>query len=293
MESWHTLGTPDGATLAYRRWHHAGNGNPPPLVLIHGAASNLTRWSEFVEQTGLRDNRDIIRLDLRGHGQSLYRGSLSLETWADDIAAILKQEGIARAVLVGHCLGANIAALFALRHPHQTAGLVLIEPMLRDALTGSLQRLKPIAPLLRLTASLILLLNRFGIYRRHLELLDLRSLDRQFRERLAQPGGAAALERRYASPLHDLRIMPAANFFQDLIEVVRPLPVERIGAPFLALLSTGRTFSDPDATRALLAQLPHGEIRTLDSKHWIPTEQPEAMRNAIEAWCRALAVQTA
>lgn len=291
MESWHTLTTADGATLAYRRWHSHATAPRPPLVLIHGAASNLTRWSEFVEQTALRRDRDLIRLDLRGHGQSLYRGPIGLEIWADDIAAILTQERIPHAILAGHCLGANIAVLFALRHAPLTAGLVLIEPMLRDALTGSLQRLKPIVPLLRIAAASIRLLNRLGIYRRHLEQLDLRSLDRQFREQLARPGGAEALERRYASVLHDVKIMPTANFIQDLIEVVRPLPLERISAPFLALLSTGRTFSDPDTTRALLSRLPHGEIRTLESKHWIPTEQPEAMRNTIEAWCRTLTMQ--
>ena len=152
----------------------------------------------------------------------------------------------------------------------------------------NIKRLKPIVPLLRLAAGSIRLLNRFGIYRRHLEQLDLRSLDRQFPERLARPDGAEALERRYASVLHDLRIMPAANFFQDLIEVVRPLPIRQLRTPFLALLSTGRTFSDPDATRSLLARLPRGDIRTLESKHWIPTEQPVAMRHAIEAWCQAL-----
>jgi len=91
--------------------------------------------------------------------------------------------------------------------------------------------------------------------------------------------------KRYASPLHDLKIMPSANFLQDLVEVERPLLLEKIHAPFLALLSTGRTFADPDITRALLAHLPQGEILLLDSRHWIPTEQPQAMREAIETWC--------
>ena len=27
---------------------------------------------------------------------------------------------------------------------------------------------------------------------------------------------------------------------------------------------------------------------TMEARHWIPTEQPEAMREAIEGWCRAL-----
>jgi pimeloyl-ACP methyl ester carboxylesterase len=289
MDTLHTLITLDGATLAYRRWRAPATAQAlPPLVLLHGAASNLTRWSEFTEQTRLRETRDLVRLDLRGHGQSLYRGRIGLEIWTDDIAAILKQEGIARAILVGHCLGANIAATFAARYPDRTAGIVLVEPMLRDALTGQLRTLHPYLPLLKLAAFLLLTANRLGLYRRHLEPLDLRELDREFRARLAEPGGSEALVKRYASPLHDLKIMPSANFLQDLIEVERPLPLEKIHAPFLALLSSGRTFADPDITRARLSRLPQGEIQMLDAKHWIPTEQPQAMRDMIEVWCEKI-----
>lgn len=288
METSRTLITADRVSLAYRRWRCPVPGRFPPLVLIHGAASNLTRWSEFVETARLKENRDILRVDLRGHGQSLYRGKLNLEIWADDIAAILRHEGIDRVIVGGHCLGANVSVMFAARHPAMTAGLVLVEPMLRKALTGTLRRLRALAPLLRLAVAAIRLANRLGIYRRNLEELDLRELDREFRAHLNAPGGGDVLIKRYASPLHDLRIMPTANFLQDLIEVTRALPLDRIHAPFLALLSTGRTFADPDITQRLLTPLAQGEIHTLDAKHWIPTEQPEAMRSAIEEWCNNL-----
>ena len=289
MESLHHLTTPEGASIAYRRWH-APTSAPllPPLVLIHGAASNLTRWSEFVEQTKLQEKRDILRLDLRGHTQSLYRGRISLEIWSDDIARILRQEGFDRAILAGHCLGANTAIMFGARHPQMTASLILLEPILHSALTGPLRRLQPFTPLLKLAIVGIRVLNRLGLHRRHIQTLNLRELDREFRARLQGPGGEEALKKRYASPLHDLKIMPSANFLQDLVEVIRPLPLKQIQAPFLALLSSGRTFADPVQTRMTLERLPHGTIETLESKHWIPTEQPQAMREAIEAWCEKI-----
>lgn len=289
MESLHHFITPEGASIAYRRWH-APTSTPslPPLVLIHGAASNLTRWSEFVEQTTLREKRDILRLDLRGHAQSLYRGWINLETWSDDIAAILRLEGIDRAILAGHCLGANIAIMFGARYQQRTASLILLEPILHSALSGPLRRIRPFTPLLKLTIVGIRVLNRLGLHRRHIPTLNLRELDREFRARLQTPGGEEALKKRYASPLHDLKIMPSANFLQDLVEVIRPLPLQQIQAPFLALLSSGRTFADPVLTRMTLDRLPHGTIETLESKHWIPTEQPQAMRKAIEAWCEKI-----
>lgn len=285
MDMLRTLNTVDNSVISYRLRRstvHTGN---PPLMMIHGAASNMTRWSEFVEQTTLASSHDILGLDLRGHGESLYRGPIGLEIWCDDIAGILHQEAYSRAILAGHCLGANVAMTFAARYPQQTAGMVLIEPMLRPALSGRLRRLLPLVAPLKILCALVRLINRIGIYRRHLAPLDLHALDREFRAHLTEPGGAEALARRYASPWDDLKSMPSANFIQDMLEVIRPLPLEKIsGVPFLAILSSGRTFVDPDITRALLKPLPRAEIVTLDAQHWIPTEQPQAMRGMIEAW---------
>lgn len=288
METLHTLTTADGARIAYRRWHAPDRSGFPPLVLMHGAASNMTRWSEFVELTRLNQTRDILRLDLRGHAQSLDRGPISLEIWADDVAAMLRQEHIPRAIVGGHCLGANVAAMFATRYPEMTAGCVLVEPMLRPALTGTLHRLIPFTPVLKLAIAILRLGYRLGIYRRHLESLDLRELDREFRQHLTQPGGSEALVKRYASPLDDLKTMPAAIFLQDLVEVTRPLPWTDLHAHFLGLLSAGRHFADPVLTAALLKPFANGEIHTLDAKHWIPTEQPAIMRKQIEDWCAKL-----
>ena len=284
METLYQLNTADHARVTYLCRRGAADRGDAPLLLIHGAASNMTRWSEFAERTVLTAKHDIIRLDLRGHGRSLYRGRVGLEIWCDDIAAVLHHEGHQRAILVGHCLGANVAMMFAARHPHQTYGVVLVEPMLHRALIGTLRRLSRLVRPVKALVAIILQLNRLGIYRRHLAALDLYELDKTFRARLSEPGGDQALVRRYASPWQDLKTMPSAIFLQDLLEVIRPLPLEKIQAPFLALLSSGHTFVDPEITAALLSGLPQGEIHALDAKHWIPTEQPQAMRQLIEAW---------
>jgi esterase len=288
MESLCQLKTADHAVITYRRRRGTVPFGHDPLILIHGAASNMTRWSEFTERTVLTMTHDLIRLDLRGHGRSLYRGRVGLEIWCDDIAALLQQEERRRAILIGHCLGANVAAMFAVRHPQHTRGIVLVEPMLNQALVGKLGRLSRMAAPVKAAISVIRTLNRLGVYRRRLATVDLYELDKLFRVRLAEPGGGEALVRRYASPWYDLKTMPSAVFLQDLLEVVRSLPVDNIRVPFLALLSTGRTFVDPEITAAVLSGLPQGEVHTLDAKHWIPTEQPLAMRQLIETWVAAL-----
>jgi pimeloyl-ACP methyl ester carboxylesterase len=277
----------EGVALRYR--HLRCGGARPPLVLVHGVASNLTRWSEFVEHTTLARSWDLLRVDLRGHAGSLTRAQIGMERWGDDLAAILDAEGYRQAVLVGHSLGANLAVHFAQRHPARVAGLVLIDPVLPEALHGRARWIGRFAPLARPLVAAVLLLNQLGLHRRRLPALDLRALDEATRRKLLAAGRADALLRRYGSPFADLRFVPTATYLQDVVELVRPLPpLAAIDAPVLALLSTGITFTDLEETTLRLRALPRVEIERLDAYHWPLTEKPDAVRKAIEDWCARL-----
>ncbi len=284
MDIARTLTTPDGARLAYRLWRP---GRPRRLiVLVHGLASNHTRWNEFVAATRLRESWDLLRPDLRGFEGSLHRGRVGLHEWCRDLTAILGAEGAPRAVVVGHCLGANVALHFAARSPAVTQGLVLIEPMFRQALTGKLRlatRLRaPAAVLARLVRSL----NALGLYRRRLPSLDLEQLDREARAAMTAAGPTAFPEERYGSPLEDLKYAPTAVYLAGLLAVTAPLPdLHAIRVPVLALLSSGGQYGDPGVTARMLERLPRCEVRMLQARHWIPTESPTEMRRAIEHWC--------
>lgn len=281
MEAARRICAPDGATLGYRLWQP---GAPRRLmILIHGLASNLSRWWDFAATTRLRATWDILRLDLRGHAGSLYRGRIGMDEWCADLATILRAEAMPRALLVGHCLGANVALHFADRHPEATTGLVLIEPMFRGALGPAMRRVAALRPLIAPVVPAVRALNALGVHRRHIAPLDLERLDREARAEIAATG--AFPEERYAAPLEDLRTTATATYLQDLLAVTAPLPdLSRIRAPVLALLSRGGTFSDPATTERLLAPLRAYELVRLEARHWIPTERPDEMRDAIDRW---------
>jgi pimeloyl-ACP methyl ester carboxylesterase len=282
-----TFFTSDGATLAYRLWRPS---RPRRLiVLVHGLASNHTRWAEFVATTRLRESWDLLRLDLRGFAGSLYRGRVGLNEWSRDVAAILAAEGAPRAVLVGHCLGANVALHVAAHYPSAAHGLVLVEPMLRPALRGAPRLAARLRPLAVSLVPLIRGLNALGVYRRHLEKLDLEQLDGEARAAMAVQGPAAFPEDRYGSVREDLKSSPTGVYLAGLLAVTAPLPnLHAIQVPTLALLSSGGRFGDPVVTARLLAELPQCDARMLDARHWIPTECPTQMRQAIERWCDGL-----
>jgi pimeloyl-ACP methyl ester carboxylesterase len=258
-------------------------GSVNTLVLLHGAASNSTRWWHYAAHTRLGPGWRLLRPDLRGHSGSSDRGRIGMREWCAQIEALLDAEGCARAVIGGHCLGANIALHFAARRPERVAALVLIEPLPPEAFVGTARRLAPLRWIATGLAGVVRLANALGLHRRSVEPMNLEEWDR------ALERGAGDLP-RYASPFSDLRSTPLAAYLQTVAAVGEPLPeLSRIRVPALVLLSAHASWVDPARSRAAMRRLPRADIVTVDAKHWIPTEQPEAMRAAIDDWLGAKA----
>lgn len=112
----------NGASLAVHEWPGKG----PAIVLIHGLTANHTCWASIAET--LAPDYRLIAYDLRGRGGSdkPARG-YSLGIHGQDLAGLLDQFGLRRAILMGHSLGAHIALVFAARFPRRAAKLVLVD----------------------------------------------------------------------------------------------------------------------------------------------------------------------
>jgi pimeloyl-ACP methyl ester carboxylesterase len=106
-------------------YHVDGTGRP--VLLSHGYGATSAMFSPNVPALA-RDNR-VVTWDLRGHGASespadpaCYRADSAIA----DMAALLDELGIDRAVLGGHSLGGYLSLSFALAYPDRVTGLVLI-----------------------------------------------------------------------------------------------------------------------------------------------------------------------
>lgn len=104
-------------------------GEGPPILLIHGFASNGrvnwgdTGWTSALERSG----RMVICVDNRGHGESekLYDPSqYSSSIMADDAANLLGHLGIAQADVMGYSMGARISAFLAINHAERVRSAV-------------------------------------------------------------------------------------------------------------------------------------------------------------------------
>lgn len=101
-------------------------GGPPPLVFVHGFACSHSDWREQIGQ--FRSRNETIAIDLRGHGATPGApDDCSIETYGADVAALLDELKLERAVLIGHSMGCRVVLEAYRRAPKRVAGLVLID----------------------------------------------------------------------------------------------------------------------------------------------------------------------
>jgi len=96
-----------------------------PLVLIHAGVADRRMWDP--QWASLTRHHDVVRLDLRGFGESTERPE---DGWSytADVAATLASLGVDRAHLVGCSMGAGVAVELALTVPGLAASLLLVAP---------------------------------------------------------------------------------------------------------------------------------------------------------------------
>jgi pimeloyl-ACP methyl ester carboxylesterase len=101
----------------------------PPVVLIHGASSNLEALRPLGER--LAAHHRVILIDRPGHGWST-RARLEDSTPAIQAAMIeaaLKKLDVGPAILVVHSWAGALGARIALDYPERVAGLVMLAPV--------------------------------------------------------------------------------------------------------------------------------------------------------------------
>ncbi len=107
-------------------------GDGIPVLLIHGMAASLQDWASLSPSLALAGFR-AYRLDLPGHGQSekpddpsqyhIEAFSSRLSGWIDSLQ--LPEPPL----LVGHSLGSYLSLYYAMCHPENVRGMVLINPL--------------------------------------------------------------------------------------------------------------------------------------------------------------------
>lgn len=106
------------------RYAKKGSGGET-VLLIHGFGGDLDNWLFNID--ALAEKHSVFALDLPAHGQSTPKlPGARLRDLATFVARFMEAVGIGRAHLVGHSLGAAIAAQLALDQPDKVASVAAI-----------------------------------------------------------------------------------------------------------------------------------------------------------------------
>ncbi|MFK3846711.1 alpha/beta fold hydrolase [Stenotrophomonas sp. NPDC078853] len=117
----HFVTVKDGARIFYKDW-----GSGQPIVFAHGWPLSSDAWDPqmlFMGQNGFR----VIAHDRRSHGRSsqTWDGN-NMDTYADDLAAVLEQAQVKDAILVGHSTGGGEVAHYVARHGSSRVAKVVL-----------------------------------------------------------------------------------------------------------------------------------------------------------------------
>jgi non-heme chloroperoxidase len=106
-----TITTNDGTEIYYKDW-----GSGRPIVFSHGWPLNADAWDSqmlFLAYNGYR----CIAHDRRGHGRSSQPGTgNTMDTYADDLAALTQHLDLKGAIHIGHSTGGGEVARYIGRH---------------------------------------------------------------------------------------------------------------------------------------------------------------------------------
>lgn len=114
----------DGETIAFR--YTAADRNLPVVALVHSLALDHRFWNPVTER--LAGRAGVLAIDARGHGRSGRGGApYTASQFAGDLADVMDNLGLQKAVVAGASMGGCVALQFAADRPDRTVGLALID----------------------------------------------------------------------------------------------------------------------------------------------------------------------
>jgi 3-oxoadipate enol-lactonase len=244
-------------------------GGDRTLVLVHEMGGSLESWDDVAPR--FTKSRRVLRYDTRGAGLSQkVRGELTLDTMADDIAALLDHFGIAGQVaLAGVAVGGAIALHFAAQYSERTSAVVVGSPatgIAAERRTAALERLARIEAAGMTVAVEDSMLNGYAPELRG----DLARFER-FRNRWLgnDPSSYATI----------WRMLAAADMQDELARLVCPVLViggslDRVRPPPLA-----------ESVAKAIPSARYVEIRT---GHYMSVQTPDLLTDCIEEFLKSV-----
>ncbi len=259
--------------LATHRFPARNPAQAAPLVIVHGLFGSARNWGAIAR--ALSDQRDVVTVDQRNHGESPWAPSHTYADMAEDLAQVIGAE-IApggRAVdLLGHSMGGKAVMALALARPGLVARLVVAD----------------IAPVPYAHDN-----TRHIHHMRDLDLSPPRTraeMDRRLA--LVEPDAG---QRAFFLQSLDLRADPPRwRLNLDVLEAFMPQITGwpsirgRFDGRCLFLSGARSSYVLPEHRPAILAQFPHARfVRIPGAGHWLHADAPRAFAETVQVFLSA------
>ncbi len=100
-------------------------GSGEPLILLHGGLESIVSYAPIIP--ALAEGRQVIALDLQGHGRTEpFDRPMTWSNLAADVAGVIRHFGYEKADVMGYSMGGITALRTAIEHPEVVDDLVLV-----------------------------------------------------------------------------------------------------------------------------------------------------------------------
>lgn len=254
-------------------YYAAGSrGRGDPILLIHGFPATSHVWGNLVSL--LPAGHRVVVPDLLGFGRSDHglHADLSVAAHAARIVGALDVLGIRQACLVGHHLGAVVAATVAVTAPERVSALALLHPLGGDvAVTGTFAVMRAFLPLVRVAPPAL------------------------FRRAIRRELASGYVDPQRARPSIDLYVAslsraPGWRAFLRQLGALDPLQMTAFTRSLAGVrcpVAIAAADHDPAVPRVALDRirdaLPNATLDMIrEARHYSPEESPELIASVVE-----------
>lgn len=262
--------------------HVSRCGSGDPVLFIHGMPTSSRLWGGVMRR--LCSRFSCFAVDLPGMGQTprVSYGPGYFRALADQLDELRKEHGIARWHVVGHDAGSVVAVHYALYYPQHVDRLALLSPAIFPELRPyHLLRTLRQPVLGELCAPLV----QFAFWKIAMQ----RAVATD--DAAADPDTASAVDAFYApfaglfGSWQFMRLLRWGRPADLLADVPQFLP--RLTMPALVIHGRRDPAIPESFARRASTLMPNARLLTLDSGHFLPLNQPEAVSNSLAGFFAA------
>src|SRR5688572_28000202 len=275
----YAVATSDGSPLFYESWGERGARTP--VLFCDGIGCDGYVWRYLRDAFGTRFG---LHPHYRGHGRTAPPRDprrVTIEDLADDIACVLDDALVDRAVLIGHSMGVQVALETYRRHPDRVSGLVLVcgassHPLKTFRGSGTLEDLLPMIErwihrvprvINRLTRTLLPTRLAYEVASR----LEIRRELVEPTDFMPYLEGLARIDTRLFVAMLSSAAQHSAD---DLLPDIK--------VPTLVVAGERDGFTPPDRSRAMAEAIPGAELLEVpNASHTAPIERPNLVDSTI------------